>query len=227
MTTLQNPSPGDILTSFLLRLADVESIVRIVLQQAKIHIMITIRGEKDQTVVMDFTHKPARFIRENPAQVSHVVAAVDETSLHNILMGHQQAGLALGRRRLLLRGSSSHLSKLIPLFDFAPLLYKEHLRMLKINGNISTMTIQEIAMKVKDGSATLEDYEKCTHPLCFLFNWLAYGIGYILGFIRYRLFDKLNIFELLQSMANGIDAATPEKISAPSSPLPAPSGKGQ
>jgi hypothetical protein len=43
-------------------------------------------------------------------------------------------------------------------------------------------------------------------------NGLAYGLGYAVGLLRYRLFKKLSLFGVLSEMSRGLEAATPPEI---------------
>ena len=43
-------------------------------------------------------------------------------------------------------------------------------------------------------------------------NGLAYGLGYVVGLVRYRLFKKLSLFGVLSAMSSGLDKATPTEL---------------
>ena len=45
-----------------------------------------------------------------------------------------------------------------------------------------------------------------------LINGLAYGMGYAVGFLRYRVFKTLSLFGVLASMSRGLEAATPRDL---------------
>ena len=43
-------------------------------------------------------------------------------------------------------------------------------------------------------------------------NALAYGMGYAVGLLRYRLFKKLSLFGVIMEMSRGLEAATPPEV---------------
>ena len=45
-------------------------------------------------------------------------------------------------------------------------------------------------------------------------NGLAYGLGYVVGLLRYRLFKKLSLFGVLTAMSQGLEKATPPERKA-------------
>ena len=45
-----------------------------------------------------------------------------------------------------------------------------------------------------------------------LINSLAYGLGYVVGLVRYRLFKKLSLFGVLTAMSDGLVKATPPEL---------------
>ena len=42
-------------------------------------------------------------------------------------------------------------------------------------------------------------------------NTVSYALGYAAGTMRYRMFKKLNLFEILSSMSRGLAAAMPKE----------------
>ena len=41
-------------------------------------------------------------------------------------------------------------------------------------------------------------------------NGLSYALGYFVGVVRYRVFKKLNLFDVLSAMSRGLAAASPQ-----------------
>jgi hypothetical protein len=42
-----------------------------------------------------------------------------------------------------------------------------------------------------------------------IMNGFSYGLGYLVGFLRYRVFKNMNLFSVLSSMSRGLSAAAP------------------
>lgn len=55
---------------------------------------------------------------------------------------------------------------------------------------------------------TLSPFEKIVF---WIMNSFSYVLGYVVGIMRYRLFERLSLFEVLSSMSRGLAAATPRK----------------
>ena len=43
-------------------------------------------------------------------------------------------------------------------------------------------------------------------------NGLAYAVGWCVGKLRYAVFENLSLFEVLNAMSRGLDAATPKQL---------------
>ena len=49
-------------------------------------------------------------------------------------------------------------------------------------------------------------------------NVTSYSLGYLVGLLRYRVFKKLNLFDVLSAMSRGLAAASPQARLQSSSP---------
>ena len=58
---------------------------------------------------------------------------------------------------------------------------------------------------------TLSRFEKA---ICWCLNSVSYLLGYLVGVLRYRIFEKLSLFEVLASMSRGLAAGTPRRNEA-------------
>ena len=134
MNTSGPPPTPVVLASFFHRLEDVEAITRVMLSNAKISALLTLRGETEKKVLLDFTKYPALIRSDDHIRSGTIYVTVAGDVMHEVLLDRLPAGVALGRREMLLRGSASNLAKFIPLFDFGPLLYREHLTDMGIYG---------------------------------------------------------------------------------------------
>jgi len=61
----------------------------------------------------------------------------------------------------------------------------------------------------------LSPFEKTVFALM---NGLSYGLGYLVGLMRYRLFKKMNLFSVLSFMSRGLAAAAPRQEPESESP---------
>jgi len=169
-----------VLASFLERFEPLETILRIITSQARIRVQFTFRGEPTRRVMMDLAASPLRIVSDDGGSTSgggDVWVTIDAEEMHEVFLDVQAPGQALGRRHLLLRGSAAHLAKLIPLFDFAPTLYREHLEMERhAMSDQGTSTTRAMS---RQGSNARLPHEAL--------KGVAYGVGYAAGVLRYRL----------------------------------------
>ena len=49
-------------------------------------------------------------------------------------------------------------------------------------------------------------------------NAISYSLGYLVGLLRYRVFKKLNLFDVLSAMSRGLAAASPQSTLQSSNP---------
>jgi hypothetical protein len=123
----------------------------------------------------------------------------------------------MSRREMLLRGSAYNLAKFIPLFEFGPVLYREHLTDLGLFGysrpgeqnprKESAMNDQPQFQGKPIPLVRLSSFEKISFAVM---NGLSYAMGYMVGLLRYRVFKNMNLFQVLSSMSRGLAAASPK-----------------
>lgn len=210
-------SRNEVLASFFKRLETIEAMLRIIVSEAKIRALLTFRGDPERKVLLDFAHAPARVVLGGEARDADLNVTIRGEVMHDILCGRISAGQALGQRELLLRGSASHLASLIPLFDFGPVLYREYLE--KLGSGLSSpqpdsKMSKERAMESRTFNGdpiplvSLSGFEKAMFATL---NGASYALGYLVGLLRYRVFEKLDLFEVLSAMSRGLAAAAPEE----------------
>ena len=215
MTSTHSPPVTILLASLFKRLETIEAILRIILSEAKISALLTFRGEPEKRVLLDYSKSPALVLVDSRARTANIFVTINGDVMHEVFLGRMHAGKALGRRELLLRGSAVDLAKFIPLFDFAPLLYREHLADIGLNGFARPSGIAPAKESVMNGRIFNGDPIPLTRHSAFerlvirFFNGAAYLAGYLVGTVRHRLFTKLSLFEVLSSMSRGLTAAAP------------------
>jgi hypothetical protein len=211
------PALPVIIASFFKRLTGMEAIIRVILKQSNLSAAFTLRGASQKKVLFDFSQPDASVKVDGPIHNAHIYMIIEAGIMHDILLGKMKPGLALGQRQMLLRGSAMNLARFIPLFDFSPVLYKEHLADWGYNGYIrknGATPFKEAMMRVdtfKGDPIPLTDYRTTEKMVRKLINRIAFVIGYLLGLMRYRFFERLSIFDVLSAMSKGLEAATPKK----------------
>ena len=145
---------------------------------------------------------------------------IEADIMHDVLLGRMKPGLALGRRQLLLRGGAVSLAKFLPLFDFGPMLYREHLADIGFDGFVRRTGEAPQKEAVMSGEIfrgepipviQLSLFER---GLCRSINAMAYVMGFFIGLLRFRLFERLSLFEALSAMSRGLAAAEPKQVKA-------------
>jgi hypothetical protein len=218
MTGSATPETTMILSSFFQRLEGLEEIIRIVMSHYPMSALFTFRGPSDTKVLMDFSRSPARVSVDNGTTGGTVCAAIDGDIMHEILLDRKKPGVAVGRRELLLKGPVLGFSKIIPLFDVAPVLYREHLSDIgygsfsRLTGNVPSREAIMSGQAFKGDPIPLVEMSGLEKFGAKVVNGLAYGLGYAVGLLRYRLFKKLSLFGVLSEMSRGLEAATPPEI---------------
>ena len=218
MTASATPETTEILASFFQRLEGLEEIVRVVMSRHRMSALFTFRGTPEKKVLMDFSKSPAQVLVGNGATTGSVYATIKGDIMHEVFLDRMKPGVAFGRRELLLRGQAMDFSKIIPLFDIAPVLYREHL------ADIGYGSFSRQAGKALSKEEVMSDQVFKGDPIPLvrmsglekfgarIINGLAYGLGYAVGFLRYRLFKKLSLFGVLSEMSRGLESATPPEI---------------
>ena len=212
----QTPPLPLVLTSFFQRMGAFEEILRVVLSDAELSAEMTFRGEPEKKVLLDFSSKPLQVLVDDNTRVGDIRMTADCEVMHEIFLGRMHGGVAIARRELLIRGSSFDLARFIPLFDFAPMLYRDHLADLGIEGFARPSGWAPYKERVMNGQEFKGDpipLEKRTRIQEMMFkriNSTAYGLGYMLGTLRHRVLKNMSLFEALAAMSKGMDAAAPK-----------------
>ena len=217
MTQISYPPTSVLIASFFKRLLVIDPIIRIILNRANLSAAFTFSGEPQKKVLFDFSKPDASVDVDATTRTAHIHVAIHAEAMHDILLGKTRPGLAFGRRQMLLRGSAMNLAKFIPLFDFSPAIYREHLADTGYGAYTrkkGTPPLKEAVMSgriFKGDPIPLSDYSLIEKITSKLINGFAFLMGYLVGVMRYRVFEKLSIFDVLSAMSKGLEAATPKK----------------
>jgi hypothetical protein len=215
MTPSATPEASVVLSSFFSRLEPMEQIVRVFMSQARMSVLFTFRGETEKKVLLDFTKSPASVSVDKGAKSGDVYVTINGDIMHDVFLSKITPGVALGRREMLVRGPVKDLSYVMPLFSIAPMLYREHLGDIGYNGYArqsgKSLSEEELMSGhvFKGDPIPLVELSRAEKAGTKLVNGLAYGLGYAVGIVRYRLFKKLSLFGVLAAMSKGLEKATP------------------
>ena len=222
MTPSNTPEATVLISSFFGRLEPLQEIVRVFMSQAQMSALFTFRGPTEKKVLLDFSKSPASVTVDNGVKSGDVYMTINGEVMHDILMERMKPGVALGRREMLLRGPVKDLSNILPLFGIAPMLYREHFADIGYNGYArqpgKTFSQEELmnGQVFKGEAIPLVELSGAEKVGTKLINGLAYGLGYVVGLVRYRLFKKLSLFGVLTAMSNGLEKATPPELKSDS-----------
>jgi len=218
MTPSATPETTVVLSSFFRRLEPLEEIVRVFMSQARMSVLFTFRGETEKKVLLDFSKSPAAVAVDNGTRSGDAYVTIKGSVMHDIFLERMKPGVALGRREMLLRGTVKDLSNVLPLFGFAPMLYREHLGDIGYDGYArepgKSLSQEELmnGQVFKGEPIPLVQLSGPEKVGTKLINGFAYGLGYVVGLVRYRLFKKLSLFGVLTAMSNGLVKATPPEL---------------
>lgn len=207
-----------LLSSFYRRLGSMEEIIRIVLSEAGLSALLTFRGEPETKVLLDYSRRPARVEIDGDETSASIYMTIDAGVMHEVLLDRVKPGVALARREMLLRGSAADLAKFIQLLEFGPVLYDEHMADTGLDGyerhkNSKPLTEEQIMNERTFSGEPIPvvRISAAEKTAAGAINRLGYAAGYALGFVRYRLLKKLNLFDVLTWMSRGLEAARPAR----------------
>ncbi len=207
-----NPTPptlDEALSSFFESLPRAESVLRVVTSDTDCPALFRFTGEKNWNLLLDFGQRPMQVrtgVRDDDGRVT---IKIDTQTMHRIFSGDVAPGLCFGRREMLLKGSPSDFARLIPLFDFAPVLYRDHLAAIGFDGrpqpkNQETAPMPNAIQKHDPRSEFEKFFQAILHAL-------AYWLGFALGWIRHHVFKNLRLFDVLASLSQGLEDAAPKE----------------
>jgi hypothetical protein len=218
MTSSATPPIPVVLASFFKRLEPLDSIISASISNARISALMTFRGEPEKKVLLDFAKSPGQVLMDEQVREGHISVTVRGDIMHDVLLTRMTPGVAVGRREMLLRGSAIKLAKFTPLFEIGPVLYREHLADVGFRG----FSRQPGESPFKEAVMKGQQFEGDPIPLVqlsalekaglALMKCISYALGYGVGLLRYRLFKRMNLFDVLASMSRGLTAATPKQV---------------
>ncbi len=183
------------IASFLERLGGLDRVLRVIVSDARLRVRFTIRGNPERAVLLDLVENPVRSSADDRSHAPDVMVTMTSETWHRVLSGDLAPGEALGRREMLLRGSASDLARCIPLFDFAPMLYREHAATAR-----SAHGKDRVMQRIDKTPAEVG------LPLSQLTGKAAYVLGFGLGMMQRRV-PGLSLFDLLGAMSRGLEDA--------------------
>ncbi len=213
MTTTPTPPRSLLLASFYQRMTTFGGLSQAMLSGASLSAELILRGEPEMRVLLDFTTTPMQVHIDDPTRSGLICMAADADILHQIMIGELNPGVAFARRQVLMRGSASNLARFMPLFAVSPLLYREHLADVGVEGfarPTGWAPLKEIVMagkEFKGDPIPLGKRSRLEEMMFQRFNKSAYAMGYAMGMMRHRFLKNLSLFEMMAAMSRGMEAA--------------------
>ena len=185
-----------LVVDFFERLSGMDPVIRAVAPTQSVQVLFTIRGEQNRTIRLDLTRNPIDIIVDGQDRTAEVMVTMSSTVMHAILTREMTAGEAYGQRELLLRGSIADLVRVLPLIDFAPEMYIDH------------MQFTEHKMeRFQDTAQTSMDSRRRDRVLQTIVESGAWGMGFAVGRFRQRFPRGPTVLEILMAMSDGLRAA--------------------
>jgi hypothetical protein len=203
--------------SFFERLRPLEGLVRIILKDAELSARLTFRGEPPGEVRLDYGTWPAKIETGVGRPSGRIQVTIAQEVMHRVLLGEMHPGEALGRRELLLRGSAADLARFIPLLGFAPLLYREHLADLGLEGHARPGAVvapypTEVGLmdtaRFRGDPIPLRSLGLGERAIFRMIEEAAFAAGYGVGLLRHRYLGNLSLFDVLGALSRGVEAAS-------------------
>jgi hypothetical protein len=189
-----------LIVDFFERLQGMDPIIRAVAPTQTVQVLFTLRGDDaTRTIRLDLTKNPFGVIVDGQDRMAEVMVTMSSEVMHAILTRKMTAGEAYGQRELLLRGSIADLVRVLPLIDFAPEMYIDHM---------------EFRMeRFKDSETRLESRRR-DRVLQTIIESAAWGTGFAVGRFRRRFPRGPTVLEILMAMSDGLQTANNEQTSA-------------
>ncbi|MBT3220703.1 MAG: hypothetical protein HN348_16575 [Proteobacteria bacterium] len=192
-----------LIVDFFEHLQGMDPIIRAVAPTQTVQVLFTLRGDGvARTIRLDLTKNPFDVIVDGQDRMAEVMVIMSSEVMHAILTRKMTAGEAYGQRELLLRGSIADLVRVLPLIDFAPEMYIDH------------MQFRENKMaRFKDSETSLESRRR-DRVLETIVESAAWGMGFAVGRFRRRFPRGPTVLEILMAMSDGLQSANNEQARA-------------
>ena len=204
-----SPTYDDALLSFFEKLPHAETVLREFTSESDCPTLFRFHGATNWNLLLDLGQHPIKVRTGVHDDDGRATIKIDSETMHRIFLGEIKPGLCFGRREMLLKGSPSDFARLIPLFDFTPVLYRDHLAAIGFQDPRSSQdqeaTSMPNAIQKHDPRSEFEKFFQA------ILHALAYWLGFALGWIRNKLFKNLRLFEVLASLSQGLEDATPKE----------------
>jgi hypothetical protein len=201
------------LATFYERLPAFDGMMRAILPEAELSAEMIFRGDPEKRVLLDFASRPLRVLVDDDTRHGQVRMAAEGSVMHDVMIGKLAPGVAVARRQILMRGSGADLARFMPLFAITPLLYREHLADVGLEGFARPSgwaPLKEIVMAEKEFKGDpipLEKRSRLQEIMYQRINESAFALGFAMGKVRTRLLKNLSLFEVMGAMSKGMEAA--------------------
>ena len=189
-----------VIGGFLRRLPRLDPILREITDHSPLLLKLELK-DPPLAAEIDLTATPL-VIRMETSAVGTVGMAGRADDFQRVLLGLLPVAKGINEKKLLARGSTAKLMKAVPLFYVVPYIYPSYLESI---GRADLIEMGEYPPLHAD------------QPVEGIMNQIvaamAYGAGYLMGFIKQRIAPHLDILAALEAMGQGLRKAAPPKSS--------------
>ncbi len=183
-----------VIRGFLQTLPGLEPVIREITKHEELVMKLEL-SEPKLNAVIDLSRKPLKIDLDSDA-FGHIGMAGSGQTFHEFLLGRQSMATAINHRKLVVRGPTSKLMKITPMFFVVPYIYPFYLQSIGRSDLIGEGRI-----------ATLHLALPLEGNMNKIVSAMSYAAGYALGIIKTKLTPDLNIIAALESLGKGLDQA--------------------
>lgn len=184
-----------IIGGFLSRLPALDPLVRALVGDEPMVLVLELR-DPPLRVAIDLGAHPLRVTFGSTASGTVALSATAD-DFHAVLLGTLPIGAGITQKRLVTRGSTARMMRVMPVFFVAPVLYAEHLEAIGREDLLA-------AAKAPPASALTPE-----EPMNAVVNRLAWAAGFALGMLKRRVAKDLDILAAVEAMGRGLQRARP------------------
>jgi len=197
MAGLANSQELDlVIGGFLRRLPRLDPIIREITEGTPLLLKLELK-DPPLAAEIDLTCTPL-VIRTDSTAAGTVGMAGRSEDFQRVLLGLLPVAKGINEKKLLARGSTALLMKAVPLFYVVPYIYPSYLESI---GRADLIEAGEYPPLHAD-----QPVEGIMNQII---SALAYGAGYLMGFIKKRIAPRLDILAALEAMGQGLRKAGP------------------
>ena len=195
MTRFNSVAEADqVIGGFFRELPRLDPVIREIVQQSALVVKLEL-SDPPLDAELDLTCTPLA-VRMGSAVSGTVGLAGSCSDFHRVLLGQLPVAVGINRKKLLVRGSTAKMMKVVPLFYVVPYIYPSFLEAI---GRTDLF---------EPGERPLLHGERSREGMMNkIISALAYLAGYGLGFLKRSVAPRLDILAALEAMGQGLSRA--------------------